>query len=206
MLTAAVRGRPPAADGSVEVLPQAGLAAAVVAFSAHFYVCADVEAGWVTDALPAGDYSAPHGARFLTALADRLHSGIGALDVVLAREAARDPALPEPEAELPLEEITSREHPRVRRALRYREDVRSGGRLTGPATSWWGEGWPAGGRWPSRLSELRAAAVWDVDSPRPPCLWRHRASRCSPRCLPATRRRCGRSSTRVTARSAPRSC
>ena len=120
VLTAAVRGRPPEADGTVEVLPQAGLAAAVVAFSAHFYVCADVDAAWVAETLPAGDFSAPHGARFLTALADRLQSDIGALDVVLARESAPQP----PDGGLPLDEITVRDHPRVQRALRYREDVR----------------------------------------------------------------------------------
>jgi hypothetical protein len=120
VLTDAVRGRPPVADGSVEVLPQAGLAAAVVAFSAHFYICADIDAAWVADALPAGDFSAPHGARFLTALADRLQSGVGALDVVLAREEAPQA----PDGELGLEEIAVREHPRVQRALLYREDVR----------------------------------------------------------------------------------
>jgi GNAT superfamily N-acetyltransferase len=120
VLTAAVRGRPPEADGSVEVLPQAGLAAAVVAFSGHFYVCADVDAAWVADALPVGDFSAPHGARFLTALADRLQSGIGALDVVLARDSAPQP----PDGGVALEEITVRDHPRAQRALRYREDVR----------------------------------------------------------------------------------
>jgi GNAT superfamily N-acetyltransferase len=120
VLTDAVRGRPPAADGTVEVLPQAGLAAAVVAFSAHFYVCADVDAAWVADVLPAGDFSAPHGARFLTALADRLQSGIGALDVVLAQESGPQAT----DGGLALEEIAVRDHPRVRRALRYREDVR----------------------------------------------------------------------------------
>jgi hypothetical protein len=120
VLTDAVHGRPPEADGSIEVLPQAGLAAAVVAFSAHFYVCADVDAAWVADVLPRGDFSAPHGARFLTALADRLQSGIGALDVVLARASSSQP----PEVDLALEEIAVRDHPRAQRALRYREDVR----------------------------------------------------------------------------------
>jgi hypothetical protein len=120
VLTAAVRGTPPEADGSVEVLPQAGLAAAVVAFSAHFYICADIDAAWVADALPPGDFSAPHGARFLTALADRLQSGIGALDVVLAANSAPQAQ----DGELVLEEVAVRDHPRVQRALRYREDVR----------------------------------------------------------------------------------
>jgi len=119
VLGAAAAGHPPEPDGSVAVLPQQGLAAAVVAFSAHFLVCADVDLDWVNEVLPAGDYSAPHGARFLTTLADRIGSDIGALDVVLVRQAddASGPGLD-------LEEIDTRDHPRVVRALRYREDVR----------------------------------------------------------------------------------
>jgi len=117
-LTAAAVGRPPEPDGSVRVLPQDGPAAAVVAFSAHFVVCAGVDPRWVEETLPPGDYSAPHGARFLVALADRIGSDIGALDVVLARAGGQgDP-------ELALEEIELRDHPRVVRALRYRDDVR----------------------------------------------------------------------------------
>jgi GNAT superfamily N-acetyltransferase len=68
--------------------------------------------------LPPGDWTAPHGARFLVALADRIGADIGALDVVLARSAG--PA----HESLPLAEIEARDHPRVVRALRYREDVR----------------------------------------------------------------------------------
>ncbi len=119
VLRAAAAGRPPEPDGTVEVLPQHGLAAAVVAFSAHFLVCADVDPDWVVGVLPPGDYSAPHGARFLTALADRIGSDIGALDVVLAQ-----PSDPAGDAGLALQEIEARDHPRVVRALRYREDVR----------------------------------------------------------------------------------
>ena len=119
VLGAVAAGHPPEPDGSVAVLPQQGLAAAVVAFSAHFLVCADVDPDWVNEVLPAGDYSAPHGARFLTTLADRIGSDIGALDVVLVRQAddASGPGLD-------LEEIDTLDHPRVVRALRYREDVR----------------------------------------------------------------------------------
>jgi GNAT superfamily N-acetyltransferase len=82
-------------------------------------VCADVDPRWVRDQLPDGDWSAPHGARFLVALADRVGADIGALDVVLARTA--DPA---PTQRVDLEEIEGRDHPRVVRALRYRDDVR----------------------------------------------------------------------------------
>lgn len=122
VLRAAAAGRPPEPDGRVEVLPQAGPVAGVVAFSARFFVCADVDQGWVADQLPAGDYSAPHGARFLTSLADRLGTDIGALDAVLARTA--DLAAADTAAELGLGEIADRDHPRVVRALRYRDAVR----------------------------------------------------------------------------------
>lgn len=120
VLLAAANGRPPAADGTVEVLPQLGLAAGVVAFSAHFYVCADVDPAWVRCQLPEGDWSAPHGARFLVALSDAIGADIGALDVVLARPAD----LPAQDAAAGLEEIEQRHHPRVVRARRYRDDVR----------------------------------------------------------------------------------
>jgi hypothetical protein len=119
VLRAAAEGRPPEPDGTVEIHAQHGLAAAVVAFSAHFLVCADVDPDWVVGVLPPGDYSAPHGARFLTALADRIGSDIGALDVVLAQPHDASAA-----DGLALEEIEARDHPRVVRALRYREDVR----------------------------------------------------------------------------------
>ena len=118
VLTAAVVGRPPEPDGTVDVLSQQGPAAAVVAFSAHFVVAAAVDPEWVREQLPPGDWTAPHGARFLVALADRIGADIGALDVVLARSAG--PA----DESLPLAEIEARDHPRVVRALRYREDVR----------------------------------------------------------------------------------
>ena len=118
VLTAAVVGRPPEPDGTVDVLSQQGPAAAVVAFSAHFVVAAAVDPEWVREQLPPGDWTAPHGARFLVALADRIGADIGALDVVLARSAG--PA----HESLPLAEIEARDHPRVVRALRYREDVR----------------------------------------------------------------------------------
>ncbi len=118
VLRAAARGRPPEPDGTVDVLPMQGPAAGVVAFSARFVVCADVEPAWVRALLPPGDFNAPLGARFLVALADRIGADIGSIDAVLAAPGTdgRDP--------LGLTEVTDRDHPRVVRALRYREDVR----------------------------------------------------------------------------------
>jgi GNAT superfamily N-acetyltransferase len=118
VLRAAADGRPPEPAGTVDVLPQHGRAAGVVAFSAHFVVCADVDHTWVRDQLPPGDFNAPLGARFLVALADRIGADVGSIDVVLVAQGSGGPP------EESLEEISAREHPRVVRALRYRDDVR----------------------------------------------------------------------------------
>ena len=122
VLRAAAQGRHPEPDGSVDVLPQHGRAAGVVAFSAHFVVSADVDHQWVRDQLPPGDYSAPLGARFLVALADRIGADIGSIDAVLSATDRGDGRAEE--IADGLEEIEAREHPRVVRALRYRDDVR----------------------------------------------------------------------------------
>jgi GNAT superfamily N-acetyltransferase len=118
VLRAAADGRPPEPDGTVDVLPQHGRVAGVVAFSAHFLVCADVDHSWVRDQLPPGDYNAPLGARFLVALADRIGADVGSIDAVLVAVGTGGPP------DDGLEEISAREHPRVVRALRYRDEVR----------------------------------------------------------------------------------
>ncbi len=66
----------------------------------------------------AGDYTAPLGARFLTALADRLGAGIGSVDALLAARAHGGGS------SLGLLTADDRTHHRVRRADRYRDDVR----------------------------------------------------------------------------------
>jgi GNAT superfamily N-acetyltransferase len=112
-------GRPPAPDGSVRVLPRAagGAAAAVLGFTAHHVVAADVDPAWVRSVLPAGSLSAPLSARFLAALADRAGAEPGAPDAVLVAPSAAVP--------LPGLAPTGAMHPRVARADRYRVDVRA---------------------------------------------------------------------------------
>ena len=112
-------GQFPPEDGTVSVVrePQ-GRAAAMLAFTAHFVVCAPVDQAWVRAQLPPGDMSAPLGARFVVALADRLDAHIGANDAVLATVATgAGPGMP-------LEPIEASEHPRAVRARRYRDDLR----------------------------------------------------------------------------------
>ncbi len=97
VLAAVAAGCPPPADGSVRVLPRAagGAVAAVLGFTAHHVVAADVPPEWVRSVLPAGSLSAPLAARFLAALADRVGAEPGAPDAVLVAPAAGVP-LPGP--------------------------------------------------------------------------------------------------------------
>jgi RimJ/RimL family protein N-acetyltransferase len=128
LLDAAAAGTCPAPDGRVEVVPSPpGLADAVVAFTAHTVVAADVDAHAVAARLPAESLSAPLQPPFLSWLARQLSSDAGSLDVVLVAGETRA-------AEIDLVEIDETDHPRLRRAQRYRSDVRiyapsSGGAL-----------------------------------------------------------------------------
>ena len=120
VLAEAARGNLPAPDDQVEVLGEdPGRAFAVLAFPAHFYVLAPVEPAWVRQFLRPGDYGAPLGATFLTALAGRLEAGIGTVDAVLAACAHGGGA------SLGLRPLGEAAHQRVERAYRYRDDVRA---------------------------------------------------------------------------------
>jgi GNAT superfamily N-acetyltransferase len=119
LLQDAATGSPPAADGLVEVWPPPpGAADAVLAFTAHHVVAARVDPDLVAARLPDGDLGAPMGAGFLSWLGERLGSQPGSLDVVLA--AAGLGGTP------PLElraGVDPGRHPRVARALRYRDEL-----------------------------------------------------------------------------------
>jgi GNAT superfamily N-acetyltransferase len=117
LLGEAARGRFPPPDGTVDVLPAPpGRSMAVVGFTAHHVVAADVEPEWVSAQLPDDDLSAPMSARFLVALGDRIGRQAGSLDVVVAAPGlAGEPGLVE---------VAAADHPRVARAHRYRSGVR----------------------------------------------------------------------------------
>jgi GNAT superfamily N-acetyltransferase len=91
---------------------------AVEAFSAHHFIAADVEEEVVRHRLPPDDLGAPMSASFLLFLAGWVGAEPGTLDLVLARtDTAVERAI----------ELWSREdlddHPRVKRARRYRPDA-----------------------------------------------------------------------------------
>jgi GNAT superfamily N-acetyltransferase len=120
VFAAAADGQLPAPDGQVEVHPGLpGKTAAVVAFPAHFYVLAPADPQWVRMQLPPGDHSAPLGARFLVALADRIGAHVRTSDAVLAARAHGQ------DTGLDLRGITADAHPRVRFACHYRDGVRA---------------------------------------------------------------------------------
>jgi len=100
----------------VTLLPEPlGAHAVVVGGTAWHVVAADVDPEWVAAETAAHPVSAPLGARFLAALADRVGYEPGTLDNVLVA--------PPGVAELELVPAEV-DHPRVERALLHRSDVR----------------------------------------------------------------------------------
>ncbi|NUT35755.1 MAG: GNAT family N-acetyltransferase [Hamadaea sp.] len=109
----------PPTDRAYLTVPQPGpRAAAVVAFAGVSVIAADLDPAWIARQLPDDDLSAPLNPPFLRALEEKLGRRVNNIDAVMI--APRDPGPPP----LRLRELTASEHPRVRRALRYRDDVR----------------------------------------------------------------------------------
>jgi GNAT superfamily N-acetyltransferase len=91
----------------------------VVSFPGFVVVAADVTRPWVESWMGDGDFARPTGPPFLSALEDLLHVEAEALDaVVLATPLPGPPPIP-------LTLIPTRDHPRIRRALRYRNQVQA---------------------------------------------------------------------------------
>ncbi|MEU8511767.1 GNAT family N-acetyltransferase [Kitasatospora sp. NPDC048722] len=122
ILVDAAGGVFPPPDGTVTVVPQPSeREAGVVSFSAHAVVFTDEDPAWVHEtlaAVPGDPLAAPLCPPFLTAFAARTGRVVNNIDLLTV--ATRLPGGPP----LPLAPVEDREHPRVVRALRYREDVR----------------------------------------------------------------------------------
>jgi GNAT superfamily N-acetyltransferase len=127
----------------VTVLPAPlGARAVVVGGTAWHVVAADVDPSWVAAAVAHDPIAAPLGARFLAALADRVGAEPGSLDAVLVA--------PAPPAEVAVELVPAEvDHPRVRRALEHRADVRVWSTPDGAAVLTLGRG--VAGRWESSM-------------------------------------------------------
>lgn len=120
ILRAAADGRLPPPDGVVEVVPAPpGPCDAVVSFTAHLVVAADVDAREVRDHLLPGEPSSWMHPSFLLWLGDRLGSRPGSNDLVVAARGVGG----ESDLELRLTHDLGT-HPRVRAASRHRTDLR----------------------------------------------------------------------------------
>ncbi|MFE6492354.1 GNAT family N-acetyltransferase [Streptomyces sp. NPDC057748] len=122
ILTASAHGRFPPPDGSTTVVRQPSARdAGVLAFTAHSVVFTDEDPDWVRAVLagtPGDELAATMNPHFLNALLARTGRHMNTVDLLTVA-----PALPgEPEIEL--REIEDPEHPRVARAMRYRDEVR----------------------------------------------------------------------------------
>ncbi|MFI8259988.1 MULTISPECIES: GCN5 family acetyltransferase [unclassified Streptomyces] len=122
ILAAAAAGRYPPADGGTTVVPQPGPRdAGVIAFTAHSVVFTDEDPRWVRSALAGlacDALAATMHPRFLAALLDRTGRTTDTVDLLtVAGPLPGDPPLE-------LREVDDPGHPRVRRALRRRDDVR----------------------------------------------------------------------------------
>jgi GNAT superfamily N-acetyltransferase len=125
ILQQAADGRFLPADGGVTILPQpSSRDAGVIAFTGHSVVFTDAAPDWVAAQLPAGDLSAPVSPRFLHALAAHTGREAHATDILTCAPARRGPA------PLKLTPDADPAHPRIARALLYRDDV----------TAWQAEG------------------------------------------------------------------
>ena len=122
ILAAAAEGRFPPDDGATVVVPQpCRRDAGVVAFTAHSVVFVDDDPVWVRRALADVDtdeLAAAMNPAFLQALLARTGRRMDTIDLLTVAGALDGP----PPVEL--KEIDDPEHPRVRRALAHRDDVR----------------------------------------------------------------------------------
>jgi hypothetical protein len=103
----------------LSVVPQPSpRAAAVVAFPGRIVIAADVEPAWVSGLLPDVDLCAPLNPPFLGALEHKLDRRVNNIDLVMLASPTAAPP------EIALTPVEDADHPRVRRARRYRDDVR----------------------------------------------------------------------------------
>ncbi|HEY7147371.1 MAG TPA: GNAT family N-acetyltransferase [Streptosporangiaceae bacterium] len=119
LLDAVAAGRFPDPDGTVAVWPPLSVRdCGVFAFTAHSVICTDADPAWVRGQLPARDLGAPMLPPFLAALAARTGRRVNAIDLSCVAGPLDGPP-PVRLTRLPAGDA----HPRVARALRYRDDV-----------------------------------------------------------------------------------
>ncbi|MER5275574.1 GNAT family N-acetyltransferase [Streptomyces sp. NPDC002809] len=151
ILEAAAQGRFPPPDGSTTVVRQPSTRdAGVLAFTAHSVVFTDEDPRWVHDTLaatPGDPLAATMSPRFLSALLARTGRHMNTTDLLTVA-----PSLPGA-PELELREIHDPGHPRVARAMMFRDEVRVWG--TGGGVVILGRG--VAGRWETSVEVAEEA-------------------------------------------------
>jgi GNAT superfamily N-acetyltransferase len=125
VLRQAAAGQFPPADGRVDVLAQpSDRDAGVISLTGYAVIFADAEPDWVLGQLPPGDLSGPLSPSFLHVLSLRIRRRGHSIDMLTCAS-----GLPGRNAgDLGLTELTASAtgaHPRIARALHYRDDVRA---------------------------------------------------------------------------------
>jgi RimJ/RimL family protein N-acetyltransferase len=145
ILVEAAFGRPPLANGGVTMLPAlAGPRHCVIGLTAHHVIAADIDEQTVRSRLDRSDLGQPLSAAFLLFLAGWLGAEPGPIDLLMVAPRAE-------QADDSLElwrRADLGDHPRVRRATRYRPDVAVyGDRQTGEPDGVLVVGRGVAGRW-----------------------------------------------------------
>jgi len=120
LLHAAAHGVFPPQDGRTEVLPAVvGAPVAVLSFTAHHVVAADLPEDEVLRRVDPADLKGPLAPAVLTWLALRTELYAGSLDVLMAWAPERAPAV-----DIDVREVDPGDAPRVDRARRWRRELR----------------------------------------------------------------------------------
>ncbi|GAA2835577.1 GNAT family N-acetyltransferase [Kribbella solani] len=131
IFAAVERGVFPVVDLGVSVVPAPSeRESAVVAFTGHVVVAAEVTPEWVAARVPVDDLATPTNPPFLSALAAATGRRVSSNDAMLLAPAVTDPDERAAAVE-GLTPLTDLDHPRVRRALDYRDDVQAYGDVHG---------------------------------------------------------------------------
>jgi hypothetical protein len=119
LLQRAASGSYPADSGDVKVLPSpSGCCDAVVALTGHSIVAAGVTSAWVEKRVPRDDFTGPMRPDFVAALAAKLGTKPGSVDVLLAAPSVESSEIAD------LVKVAEGDA-RTARARRYRTEVRS---------------------------------------------------------------------------------
>ncbi len=128
VLSDVAAGRFPAPDGGVTIVPQPSPRdCGVIGLTAHAVIFTDADPDWVRRQLPPGDLSGPLSPPFLQALCAATGRQAHSIDMLCVAPPLSGPLSGSLSGPLPVALAAEPDagHPRIARALRYRDDVRA---------------------------------------------------------------------------------